>query len=126
MRTFAAGTMLSLAGCATYAIYYALSWAGPNRSALVALSVATLFATLLMQVIPARRIIASDRWREPFFVAWSAGLIAAISTGAALDGGVHSALALAYFLPLAFAALSYPTKSMVAVTVLDVVAMVAV
>ena len=41
-------------------------------------------------------------------------LIVVISIGAALDGGAHAALALAYFLPLSFSALSYPTKAMVA------------
>jgi diguanylate cyclase (GGDEF)-like protein len=126
MRTFAAGTLLSLVGCAAYAIYYALSWDQPNRGALVTMSVVTLIATLLMQFIPLPRIIASDRWREPFFVGWSASLIVVISIGAALDGGAHAALALAYFLPLSFSALSYPTRSMIAVTVLDVAAFVTV
>ncbi len=126
MRTFAAGSQLSLIGCVAYAIYYALSWDDPNREALVAMSVMTLFATLLMQLIPVPRIIASDRWREPFFVGWSAGLIFMISIGATLDGGAHSALALAFFLPLAFSALSYPTHSMVIVTVLDVAAFIGV
>ena len=126
MRTFAAGTLLSLTGCAAYAVYYALSWSEPNRGALVTLSLATLVATLLMQRIPVPRIIASNRWREPFFVGWSASLIVTISIGAALDGGAHSALALAYFLPLSFSALSYPTRSMIAVTVFDVIAFVAV
>ncbi len=46
--------------------------------------------------------------------------------GAALDGGAHSALALAFFLPLAFSALSYPMKVMIAVTLLDVGAFIAV
>ena len=126
MRTFAAGTLLSLVGCGAYAIYYALSWDEPNRGALVAMSLTTLFVTLLMQLVPVPRIIASDRWREPFFVCWSAGLIFVISIGAALDGGAHAALALAYFLPLSFSALSYPTRSMVFITVLDVIAFVTV
>src|SRR5215213_1953185 len=114
MRTFAAGSLLSLTGCAAYAIYYALTWSAPHRGALVVLSV--------MPLIPVPRIIASDRWREPFFVGWSAALILTISLGAALDGGAHAALALAYFLPLSFSALSYPTRSMIKVTVLDVIA----
>jgi len=126
MRTFAAGTALSLAGCAAYAIYYAMTWDQPNRGLLVALSVGSLIGTLLMQLIPVPRIIASDRWREPFFVSWSGSLIAVISLGAALDGGAHSALALAFFLPLSFSALSYPTRSMVCVTVLDLIAFVTV
>src|SRR5215212_1878120 len=122
MRTFAAGSLLSLTGCAAYAIYYALTWSAPHRGALVVLSVMTLIATLLMQLIPVPRIIASDRWRETFFVGWSAALILTISLGAALDGGAHAALALAYFLPLSFSAVSYPTRTMIKVTVLDVIA----
>src|SRR5829696_7364126 len=88
------------------------------------MSVGSLIGTLLMQLIPVPRIITSERWREPFFVGWSASLIAIISFGAALDGGAHSALALAYFLPLSFSALSYPTRSMIKVTVFDVFAVV--
>ena len=126
MRTFAAGTLLSLVGCAAYAVYYALSWDQPNRSALIAMSLSTLVGTCLLQLVPIRRIIASDRWREPFFVGWSATLIGVVSGGAALDGGAHAALALAYFLPLSFSALSYPTKSMVIVTAIDVLAFVGV
>ncbi|MEA2444793.1 MAG: hypothetical protein QOJ12_2085 [Thermoleophilales bacterium] len=126
MRTFVAGTLISLVGCASYASYYALSWQGPNRQWLVLMSIGALVATLLMQFLPIERVVASDRWREPFFVAWSASLILVIGTGAALDGGVHSALALAFFLPLAFAALSYPTRTMIAVTAIDVGALLTV
>jgi len=122
MRTFAAGSLLSVFGCAAYSIYYAMTWSQPNRGTLVALSIGSLIGTLLMQLIPVPRIIASDRWREPFFVGWSATLIVTISIGAALDGGAHSALALAFFLPLSFSALSYPTRSMIKVTVFDLVA----
>ena len=126
MRTFQAGTLLSLVGCVVYVIYYAISWDGPNRGWLTGMSAATLIATALMQLLPMERIIASDRWREPFFVGWSALLITAISAGALLDGGAHAPLALAYFLPLSFAALSYPTRAMVLVTVLDVTAFIAI
>jgi diguanylate cyclase (GGDEF)-like protein len=120
MRTFVAGTLLSIVGAGAYATYYALSWDGPNRQWLVTMSLASLLATLLLNLAPIERVIANDRWREPFFIAWSGTLIAIITTGAALDGGAHSALALAYFLPLAFAALSYPTRTMITVTALDV------
>ena len=126
MRTFAAGTLLSLVGCGAYLVYYAMTWDRPHRGILVILLVGALVVTGLMQLIPIRRIIASERWREPFFVGWSSSLVAMISAGAAFDGGAHSALALAYFLPLSFAALSYPTKAMVLVTVFDVAAFVAV
>src|SRR5687767_390153 len=120
MRTFVAGSLLSLVGSAAYVTYYALSWSGPHRSWLMAMSVAAFFATLLLQRAPIEKLVASDRWREKFFLAWSGALIVIISAGAWLDGGAHSALALAYFLPLAFAALSYPTRTMISVTALDV------
>lgn len=122
MRTFAAGTLLSLVGCAAYVTYYAVTWDQPHRPLMLGLFLSLIVGTALMQLLPVERIVASDRWREPFFITWSTTLIAAISAGAALDGGAHSALALAYFLPLSFAALSYPTRSMVLVTVLDVLA----
>jgi diguanylate cyclase (GGDEF)-like protein len=120
MRTYVAGTLLTIVGAGAYASYYAMSWSGPNRQWLVGLSIFSLVATLLLQLAPVERIVASDRLREPFFIAWSSTLIAVISTGAALDGGAHSALALAFFLPLAFAALSYPTGTMVIITALTV------
>ena len=126
MRTFVAGSLLSLVGSAAYAAYYALSWSGPNRQWLVTMSVAALIATLLLQRAPIEKLVTSDRWREKFFLGWSGGLIVIISAGAWLDGGAHSALALAYFLPLAFAALSYPTRTMITVTALDVGAFLAV
>ena len=126
MRTFLAGRLLSLLGCVAYASYCALSWDGPNRQWLVALSIVALVATMLMQFVPVERLIASDRWRERFFVTWSAWLIMIVAVGAALDGGVHSALGLAFFLPLAFAALSFPTRTMIAVTALDIGALLTV
>ncbi|MEA2480341.1 MAG: hypothetical protein QOJ07_2263 [Thermoleophilaceae bacterium] len=120
MRTFDAGCLLSYAGCFAYAIYYALTWHGQNRPALVAMSLGTLVLTTLLRLLPIARIVASERWREPFFVAWSMSLILVIALGAALDGGAHAALTLAFFLPLSFAALSYPMRMMVVVTAIDV------
>ena len=122
MRTFVAGTLLSLVGAAAYALYYAMTWSGPNRQWLVTMSFLSLIGTLALQRAPVEKLVASDRWREKFFVAWSGSLIVIISVGAWLDGGAHSALALAYFLPLAFAALSYPTRVMIGVTAFDVAA----
>ena len=126
MRTFAAGTLMSLVGSALYTIYYALSWSEPHRGALLFTSLTTVALTLMLQLLPVRRLVASERWCEPFFISWSAGTIAVISAGAALDGGAHAALAVAFFLPLSFSGLAYPAKSMVVVTLLDVAAFLAV
>lgn len=96
--------------------YYALSWDEAHRSVLVAISLATIVVTLLVPRLPLARVV-EGRWREPFFVGWSASLVALVLTVCSLDGGVSSPLALAFFLPLAYAALSYPRLSLVAVTV---------
>ena len=59
------------------------------------------------------------RWLEPFFIAWSSSLIVLIAFASGLDGGTASPLTSLFFLPLVFAALSYPLKSMLAVGALD-------
>src|SRR6478752_3000026 len=59
--------------------------------------------------LPASALVRS-RWREPFFLAWTAldfGLIALV---VASDGGDWSPLRATFFLPLFFAALSYPPR----------------
>jgi diguanylate cyclase (GGDEF)-like protein len=71
-------------------------------------------ASLLLGLFPPRRLIAG-RLREPFFLAWSASITTVVGLAAALDGGAASPLMIAFFLPLAFAALSYPLPSMIAV-----------
>ena len=53
--------------------------------------------------------------RESFFLAWSAAIVALVSMGPITDGGASSPLIAGLFLPLAFAALSYPLGSMLAV-----------
>jgi predicted signal transduction protein with EAL and GGDEF domain len=70
--------------------------------------------SLLLGLFPPRRLIAG-RFREAFFLSWSASITAVVGTAAALDGGAASPLMMAFFLPLAFAALSYPLPSMIAV-----------
>jgi diguanylate cyclase (GGDEF)-like protein len=67
-----------------------------------------------MAALPIERI-AAGRWCEPFFLAWSACVIGVITGLVALDGGVSSPTSTLFFLPLAFAALAYPIKSLVAV-----------
>ena len=57
------------------------------------------------------------RWREAFFMGWSSLLIVFVTVIVLVDGGVSSPIAAVYFLPLVFAALSYPVRSMIAVSV---------
>ena len=125
MRNTRAGIALSVV-CGSYISAYAgLTWAQPHRTGILAAALAAVVGSLATLALPLRAIIADDRHREPFFLAWSSSLIALITLIMFLDGGVRSPLAAIYFLPLVFAALSYPLTSMVVVAVLDVTAYVA-
>ena len=80
---------------------------------------------LLFVLIPHERVVRS-RWREPFFLLWSITQIALTAVVVAADGGSTSPLALLFFIPVIFAALSYPLASVVTIAALDYVAYVAV
>jgi diguanylate cyclase (GGDEF)-like protein len=84
--------------------------------ALLGMAAAWALAPVL---IGAERLVRSRR-REPAFLAWSIGTIALVGAVMAADGGARSPLALLLFLPLAYAALSYPLPSVVAIGALDV------
>lgn len=92
-------------------LYYAITWDEAHRSALIGLSLGTIVGSALLPRLPLDRLVAT-RWREPFFVGWTASLVMVVAAGCLLDGGVNSPIALAFFLPLAYAALSYPRASL--------------
>ena len=81
--------------------------------------------SLFFVLVPHERIVSS-RWREPFFFLWSLMNIALAVAVASADGGSTSPLALLFFIPLIFAALSYPMVLVVAIGAIDYVAYVAV
>ena len=66
----------------------------------------------MMSHLPAAAIMRS-RWREPFFLVWTAADVALIALVVASDRGDWSTLRAMFFLPLFFAALSYPPRSVV-------------
>jgi diguanylate cyclase (GGDEF)-like protein len=74
--------------------------------------------------LPLEGVMRHPWRREAFFTGWSTLLIAFVTLLVLLDGGVSSPLAAVYFLPLVFAALSYPVRSMIAVAVIDIAAYV--
>jgi diguanylate cyclase (GGDEF)-like protein len=111
---------------ATGSILYALAtWGQPHRSTLLFLAGAAFASAPLVLALPRRRIV-SGRWREPFFVAWTVLLIVCIAGATAVDGGLASPYRALFLLPLIFAGLSYPPRSVVAVAIADVLAFVAV
>jgi len=106
----ALGVVIALGG----QLYLLATWDQPHRALLTVLIVAAGASMLAVELMPTERIVRS-RWREAFFVVWSAALIALISLGTALDGGPDSPLVLLFVLPLIFAALSYPPSGVLAV-----------
>jgi diguanylate cyclase (GGDEF)-like protein len=121
VQTLKIGTWPSIFTCLFSGAYYLWTWNGPHRSALLAICLVAAGASVLLARVPIEPLLRG-RWREPFFLSWSATLILMITTGAWLDGGVHSPLTLTFFLPLAYAALSYPLRPMLAVGAMNLVA----
>jgi diguanylate cyclase (GGDEF)-like protein len=103
--------------------WIALTWGRPGRAAMLGLIVLGGLSGLLIAVLPTERIVAG-RWREPFFLAWSAADVAFIATIATLDAGAASPVSFAMFLTLIFAALSYPLASVAAVCGMNLVAFI--
>ena len=123
VRTLRIGMWPSVFACFSFVVYVGWTWEGPHRPALLALGVMALLATLGMGRVPIERLVRGS-CREPFFLLWSASLVAFITTMSALDGGASSPVATAYYGPLVYAALCYPLASFLAVAALDLAAYV--
>ncbi len=121
VRTLQIGIWPSVFACVFLIAYDLWTWERPHRAVLLVLCSAALVSSMVLARAPIEPLVRG-RWREPFFLAWSGSLIGLVTLGASLDGGVVSPLALAYFLPLAYAALSYPLPSMLAVAAMDLAA----
>ena len=110
--TFLAGVWLSYVVCGAAAVYIACTWERPHRIVLSLLFGCGVLATALVSVLPRRRIVASAH-RELFFLSWSMLDLGLIATAVLLDGGTASPLSLVFFLPVVFAATSYPLASVI-------------
>ena len=114
VATFAAGIWLTYAVCGSSAVYLALTWDSPHRTALAVLFGLATITTAIIARLPRERIVAG-RYREVFFVCWSVGDLALIVLAALADGGTDSPLTLIFFVPVVFSAMSYPLGSVLAV-----------
>ena len=123
LGTLQAGVWPTLLVCMYCTLYFVLSWEAPHRLALTLIIGTAFVVSVSIALLPMERLLRG-RWLEPFFLGWSASLIVLIAAASVLDGGTDSALTTLFFLPLVFAALSYPLKSMLVVGVLDVAAYV--
>jgi len=119
MRSVRTGVWLTWAICAMSGIYFALTWDRPHRPLMAGIGVASALLASGLLLAPVERVVRG-RWRELFFVGWSVLTLAAIGGAVVADGGGRSPAALVFFLPMIFAALSYPLASTVAVGALDV------
>ncbi|HEV2924223.1 MAG TPA: HD domain-containing phosphohydrolase [Solirubrobacteraceae bacterium] len=119
VATFSAGIGLTYVVCATSAIYAALTWERPHRVVLLAAFGVGMLGGLIAARLPRERIVRSS-FREVFFFGWSLLDLALIVLATWADGGTGSPVALIFFIPVVFAAMSYPLGSVVAVAGLSV------
>jgi diguanylate cyclase (GGDEF)-like protein len=124
-ESIGAGVRLTLASCCAGWLYVAATWEQPNRKLIASLFGIGAIVALLFVLIPHERVVRS-RWREPFFVLWSITNIGLTAVVVAADGGSTSPLALLFFVPVVFAALSYPLVSVVVIGALDYISYIAV
>ncbi|HYU60885.1 MAG TPA: EAL domain-containing protein [Solirubrobacterales bacterium] len=111
-------TAMASVGSAAYAL---TTWNDPNRSALLILAAVAMVTVPLIWALPRERIIRS-RWREAFFVVWTALLLICIAVATAADGGLASPYRALFILPILFAGLSYPQSGVVVTGALAVLA----
>jgi diguanylate cyclase (GGDEF)-like protein/putative nucleotidyltransferase with HDIG domain len=124
VATFSAGIGLTYVVCATSAIYAALTWERPHRVLLLAVFGVGMLGGVIAARLPRERIVRS-RFREVFFFGWSLVDLALIVLATWADGGTGSPIALTFFIPVVFAAMSYPLGSVLAVAGLSVLAYMA-
>ena len=113
-------TVFVVAGCAGYAL---ATYEQENRTLILVLLAVALAGGLSLLLLPAERIVES-RWREAFFLSWSAFDIAVVAGLAVADGGISSPYTIVLTLPLVFAAASYPLAPFTAVIVMTLVTLV--
>jgi len=118
-RSIRDGAWLTYVVALVVAGYAVATWDRPHRTNLLLLLGLAVFAAYVMSRLPAAAIVRS-RWREPFFLAWTIADVALIALVVARDGGDWSPLRATFFLPLIFAALSYPPRAVAATGALSV------
>jgi diguanylate cyclase (GGDEF)-like protein len=113
------GVRLTLLVCVAGILYALYTWDDRGgRQLIISLLGISAVVALTIYLLPRERIVRS-RWREPFFVSWSVVQIIVITVIYGADNTPTSPLALLFFIPLVYAALSYPLPSVVAVAALD-------
>ncbi len=113
-RALRIGVLLTIGCCSAIAAYLLWTWAEPHRAAMLALAAGCSLGSLALLALPAQAV--RGRWRDAFFVSWSAAIIGVVAVFVGLDGGLDaSPLVGVFFLPLIFATLAYPPVPMLIV-----------
>jgi diguanylate cyclase (GGDEF)-like protein len=113
------GIRLTLLMCVAGILYALYTWHDRGgRQLIVSLLGVSAAVALLVYLLPRERIVRSA-WREPFFFTWSILQILVITIAYGADKTPTSPLALMFFIPLVYAALSYPLGSMIALAAVD-------
>jgi diguanylate cyclase (GGDEF)-like protein len=115
LRNVQAGAAISTVAASGFFLYELQTWDRPHRSVVAALYVLTIICSAILWRLDLEPVMRRPALRETFFLVWSAIIVGLVSVGPISDGGAHSPLTAGLFLPLAFAALSYPLASMLAV-----------
>ncbi len=120
-RSVRDGMWLSLVVILIVLVYVLASWHSGHRVLITVLLSSALASTYGVSKLPAAAIVRS-RWREHFFLVWSAADLTLIAAIVGADGGSQSVLGAIFFLPLIFASLSYPARSVAICGVMSVLA----
>jgi diguanylate cyclase (GGDEF)-like protein len=126
LRVARIGAWFTVACALLYAAYFSMTWSAQTRGPLLALSGLVVAASLVLAFVPLRALMRRPLARELFFLTWTLSTIAVVTVAALLDGGADSPLFVGFFLPLIFAALSYPVASVLIAGVAAVLAYVTV
>src|SRR5215212_3403969 len=113
------GIRLTLLTCAAGILYSLYTWDDRGgRQLIISLLGISAAVALTIYLLPREQLVRS-RWREPFFIFWSVLQILVITIAYGADKTTTSPLALLFFIPLVYAALSYPLVSVVVVAAID-------
>ena len=120
-RSVRAGAGVSLLLTVGVAVYFLMTLDRPHRVELlvvdaVACAVAAGATLVPLEAMARRRLIT------PFFLVWSASLILIVAAAVAVEDDPSSPFVAFFFLPMVFAAIAYPLRLVIAISVLDVVA----
>lgn len=124
-RTVQVGVLVTAAMVGAVVVYTTLTAAGTNRAPMLGFAAVAAGIALAVGRAPHQRLISAGR-HDTVLAAWNAGHVGLAAVCAVLDGGPTSPYALVFFVSVAFAASSLPSRLVAGIACLDVLALFAV